>query len=733
MNKMSTKKPEGPIKLRGANIEHIRASNTFIGTGFVDIVYGDMHLQAEYVKLNVDTGDLFARGSVILDDPNGRLTGEKIFYNINTSTGKILSGEGFMKPNYYFSGEVIKRISKDRFIVEKGYYTPCSQPVPDWKLGLSKADISLEGYAHIQNFTFRINDFPIMYFPYAVFPAKTKRASGLLRPKIGYSAWRGTELAQPYYWNINKWSDATFMLDYKSNMGVGGSAEYRYRYTKNDWGKFYGYLFQEIDKSLPDNVGSQQAEDRKRWTVYADVVHHLPSDIRTISHFERYSDKDFPGVFSDRIQDRMLREEDKYFFADKNTDTSSLSIMGRHIRDMQPGNSLVLQKAPELRWDMMDIPIFKTPLYLRTEALYTFYLRDNKFDPDTNAALPTPRNSDYRVQRFFINPEISMPISMPFGATLNPRVGYMGTLYSRSGESKNLFERHIFRFDADLSGPTLYSVFNVDGFVKNLKKIQHIIEPRVSYHYVPHSRQDNLFHFIDNYAANPQSVFRIDNLDYIPQQNFVRLSLRNFFNGRIEKVKKGKKGKKELRTTYKKLAELNLGADLNFVDYDFENYDLNEALRVTGRDSNPAYSYLYSSLEFNLFPSFKLGADIHFNLDKDQLETYNVDLSYKSELLSFNAYYRHTIDIVSTPKIADLIQDENDFLTGDINVSLTKSWSVTVSSVFNLGFSSALETRVGLNYSSQCWGVNFLYIKRNNDNNEFHLLFNLLTLGPIGL
>jgi len=749
MNKIKSGKVEGPIKIRGAAIEHIRSTNTFIGSGFVDVVYGGTHIQAERMKLNGNTGELVANGSVIIDDVNGRMTGEKVFYNLKKKTGKIMNGEAFIKPYYYFNGDVIERLSENHFVVRNGHYTPCAQPLPHWSLKMGKADIELEKYAKMYDFSFRIGKTPIFYFPYAIFSAQTKRTSGLLKPHIGYSAWRGFELFQPYYWNINPWSDATITLDYKSNMGVGGAGEYRYKYTKNDWGRFYGYLFQEIDKQLPNAASfNAESEDRKRWNIFADVVQTLPWDIKTITHFERYSDKDFPRVFSDRVQDRKLREEDSYFFADKNTETDSLSIMARHIRDMQPGTTLILEKAPEISWKHISSRIFDTPLYFRSEALYNYYIRNNKYDPPPGTDFGRPRNSDYRVQRFFVNPEVSMPISLPWGIILNPKAGYMGTIYSRNSEKDEVFERHILRFDVDFTGPKLYSVFSFDN-LWNVEKIQHIIEPRISYHYVPRKNQDKLFSFVDSAAPNSVSTFRIDNLDFIPQQNFLRFSLKNFLNGKFtdKTAVTNNNGNSNNNTgsainnnvkavrspIYKKIASIDIGADINFLDYDFENYDLNEALRVIGRDSNTPYSYLFYDAEFSLFPSFSIASASRFNLDKDSLETFNLALTYDYGFLRVNGKYRHTIDLASTRKTADILQDENNFLTGNVTLRFSERWNATTSTVWNLDSQKALETRLGINYIRKCWNVNFLFITRNNNNNEFHLLFNLLTLGGVGI
>ena len=81
------------------------------------------------------------------------------------------------------------------------------------------------GTAH--NGYFDVLGHPMIYLPYAVFPADTDRSSGLLGPRMGESSLRGFQFVQPLYWAINKSSDATVALDVETSQRVGGLAEYR--------------------------------------------------------------------------------------------------------------------------------------------------------------------------------------------------------------------------------------------------------------------------------------------------------------------------------------------------------------------------------------------------------------------------------------------------------------------------------------------------------------------------
>ena len=78
-----------------------------------------------------------------------------------------------------------------------------------------------------RNAHFDVLGYPVVPLPYALFPADSTRQSGFLSPRMGYSGLRGAQYLQPYYWAINKSSDATAALDVETSSASGCSSEYR--------------------------------------------------------------------------------------------------------------------------------------------------------------------------------------------------------------------------------------------------------------------------------------------------------------------------------------------------------------------------------------------------------------------------------------------------------------------------------------------------------------------------
>ena len=59
------------------------------------------------------------------------------------------------------------------------------------------------------------------------FPADSSRHSGLLTGREGQSGLRGFQYLQPYYFAIDKSSDATAAFDVETSQRIGGLGEYR--------------------------------------------------------------------------------------------------------------------------------------------------------------------------------------------------------------------------------------------------------------------------------------------------------------------------------------------------------------------------------------------------------------------------------------------------------------------------------------------------------------------------
>jgi len=137
-----------------------------------------------------------------------------------------------------------------------------------------------------KNATFNVAGYPVIPFPYLVFPADTDRHSGLLSGREGQSGLRGFQWLQPYYIAINKSSDATVALDIETSQRIGGLAEYRLVNGKDDYlwadGAFYNEEIRSDANRLNNVVDGQIADPHiplNRYGIIGMTRQHLTDDL----------------------------------------------------------------------------------------------------------------------------------------------------------------------------------------------------------------------------------------------------------------------------------------------------------------------------------------------------------------------------------------------------------------------------------------------------------------------
>ena len=101
-----------------------------------------------------------------------------------TKTGTFWNASAFVEPDFYFSGAVVTKTGEDRTRSETAS-SPAAPATrrPDWSFRIERADVEIDGYAHVRNARVRVKKLPVFYWPYLVWPAKTERTSGLADPE----------------------------------------------------------------------------------------------------------------------------------------------------------------------------------------------------------------------------------------------------------------------------------------------------------------------------------------------------------------------------------------------------------------------------------------------------------------------------------------------------------------------------------------------------------------------
>lgn len=666
-----------PVEITADTLERIEEKDTIIGRGHVEIFYQDMHVYADKIQINSKTGKGVAFGNVMIEDKSSKVTGSKMFFDINSKKGEILNAEGNFGSEYFFTGKKIKKTGEDQYKIYNGSLTTCFGDNPTWIFKCDYADLTIENYAFLKNPSLRVKDIPFFYLPYGYIPLKTKRATGFLFPVPGYSNRDGLFINNSFFWAINDQVDTTISLDYLEKKGVKPSLEFRYIPTKKMAGQFNGAYLEENDTG------------REFWKIDFNHNQELNYGIKATAKVDLLSDNNYDKEYANTTEERTRRISDSYLTFTKNWESRSVEILTRYRKSIEFNREETYNILPQVVFRNQREKILNSPLYFNMESSYT------GFDKKTNSL-------DNDVQRFDLHPQLSLPFTALPWMTFTPTLGFRETYYSRGIDSSGNktsegFSRELYDITTTFEGPKSFRIFSLNNSA--VPKIKHIIEPRIIHKYIPD---------MDNTDRNKIIVF--DGIDNIGPLNIVQYSLTNRF---LKKLILNKDS-----FTTEEVLRLEIS----------QSYDMREATRSTsdGTGRRP-FSDVRWDIDSHIWVPIRLNVDGTYNVYDRHINTSNVELGLTPE--SFWSFYFER----------RYIKDQSTFIIGSLGLDLKKGWEAQYSVRYDELNKEFQENDFSIKYFAQCWDISVDFINRYNYingqreiENKFFFLITLKGIGTIG-
>ncbi|HTN71811.1 MAG TPA: LPS assembly protein LptD, partial [Methylomirabilota bacterium] len=488
--------------------------NKIEATGNVEIKRQLTTLKADEVRVDRETQDVEAKGKVSVDDPEWKVkSADAVQMNLEKETGEIQNGDVFIEQGRIsFTGRRFQKFGGQTYHVDDGFFTTClceSGPTP-WRFSADEIDLTRGGTATIRNGYFYVYDIPVLYVPYGYFPLNTERQTGFLFPKAGYTNKDGFRFLQPFFWAISKSTDATASFDVESKTRVGLLGEFRTMFDRESDFRLNSSYFNEslrTDRTVVDQTIADTHIPISRWSILGSHRYSTASDWLTYSDFGAYSDTLYTRELVNRYDLPRIQELDlvvsRYgrsrFGAFRSWGDTYFNAQSSFYQDFIQFDKMTLQGTPELSfWGRRFLSGF--PLEFRWNTAAVNYWRR--------------QGGGSEALRLDLRPEFIVPfrISNYLFGSLNvaPREtayylygGVTGSPTLAPGQSG---ERNISREIVEIRyniGTSLSRIFNVDSL--GLSGLKHVIEPEVSYLYVP--------------GVNQSAIPIIDNVDRINRRN----------------------------------------------------------------------------------------------------------------------------------------------------------------------------------------------------------------------
>jgi LPS-assembly protein len=392
-------------------------------------------------------------------------------------------------------------------------------------------------YASMNGATFRLGRVPFFYLP--AYSHYLRDAPYMVTFGAGQDSELGYFLQTTTLFPVTSWLRAGANLDYYTKRGAlaGPTAQYVYNsYTQSIVGAIStGVIHDQGDRSERGIDRFNDPIDTDRGFAEWRHKHRIGERFTGTASLSYWADSEVTRDFRDDLFDENERP-DNFAEAIYAGDNYLVSAFGRfRPNDFQ----LVQERLPEVRFDLLPIPIFNTGAYHRASASYVQLREDfDRFAPPTAGIESESDRFDltYRIQRPFLltdwltfTPLAGARFSQYQNQKIDP---FFLTTPPLAGDS---FSREIYELGFDLevrayaSYPTVNETWGIDG-------LRHLVRPVLRYRYF--SDPDD----VNEIAAIDREVFDLErplldlsdlrNVDEISETHLVRLGVENLFQTR---------------------------------------------------------------------------------------------------------------------------------------------------------------------------------------------------------
>ncbi len=521
-------------------LEFDEDSQRLVARGDARLDFDNTRIRADRITYYQEFSLADADGNVAINRDGGRLIADRLSFD---GTENIFSVDILRTGQwpYYVSGVSAGGTMESTHIQGATVYYGAPSP---FGLSVSSDEVKYVNgdageYVEMDGATFRVGNVPFFYLPgyrhYLTGAPYMLDINGGSDGKLGYY------LQTTTLFPVTSWMRAGANLDYYTQRGVlaGPTAQYMYNSsTQQITGAIStGYINDEGDlgeRGL-DNLNRQI--DTERGFAEWRHKHHIGERFTATASLSYWSDSEVTRDFRDDVFSANQRPEN-FAEAAYAGDNYIVSAFGRfRPNDFQ----LVQERLPEVRFDLLPIPIFNTGAYHRASASYV-QLRE---DFDANLpALTVEGESD----RFDLTYRIERPFLLTDWLTFTPLAGARFTQYDNQQLDGALrptavtplddsFSRDIYEVGFDLearayaSYPTVNKTWGIDG-------LRHLVRPVLRYRYFSDPDDINQIATIDRQVFDLErpllDLSDLRNVDQISETHLVRLGVENLFQTRAQ-------------------------------------------------------------------------------------------------------------------------------------------------------------------------------------------------------
>jgi hypothetical protein len=534
--------------------------------GNATVKYEDIDLAADYIEINFETKQLFARG---VPDSTGKVNkvphfeqgenkfdSDSLYYNFDTKRAR-LTGLKLEQEGTFITCNQVFRQEDGSIITDTGKITTCNLDHPHFYFKARKMKIIPNDKVVFGRANLVVEDVQTpLILPLGLFPVKKDRKSGFIFPEPQAGGIRGFGVTNMgWHFHINDYFNLTLNTDvfFGGSYRVGIASMYKKRYKYSGLVNLaYGYSI--IGGSKEENNLEASIDYSIRWQHSEDPKNH-PGRIfsANIEYFGGKFNQNFTQnqSFGNNQFTSSMNYSKTFGFWNK-----KLSLNASARASQNTANNSLTATAPSVALTLQRITPFKRKnstkkhIYDNFGFNVTSNFNNNISRNDSNILdLATWREPWQNAQKSVTH---SVPFSMPFSFwknyfSLNPTFNYTENWYFQEYDlgfnmldstldtlnfTRNIFGR---QFSYNFGTSINTRIFGTYNFLKGkVKAIRHVMTPSVGFRYTPDFSLSR-FGFADSYRDTAREIVynRYTGQELVSRpQGVIDFSLQNVFNGK---------------------------------------------------------------------------------------------------------------------------------------------------------------------------------------------------------
>ncbi|HEX4065917.1 MAG TPA: LPS assembly protein LptD [Acidobacteriaceae bacterium] len=509
----------------------LKSGTLYTLDGNVVIDYRDYIIHADHATYNVGSGEVVARGHLMVDGgpDDEHFTASHGTVNVRKDSGDLFDVVGtvgaerrprgrmvFMAPNpFAITGKEVRQTGKGQYQVIHGTMTSCRLPKPDWRILAGKIQMN-HGVASTSGAWFQLFHVPLLYLPYVTHPVNVQRSSGILLPVFGNDTTRGFVAGEGVYLTLGRSADLTMATQYWSKRGFAPSGMFRYRGLGHNFANIHFQSLLDHGLLEPNKTRVNQGGV----DVAADGRYDFTPRTRGVVDAEYLSSYVYRLVFEENYAVAIDSEIKSQMFATHEDRDTWASLRASRYQEFQSstiaGDEVRILHMPEVDVEAAEHSIGGT------RALWSLSGSAgalSRYDyPSFRTTAEVPRVDFY--------PRVSLPLHFG-GWTFRPGAGVRETWYGKSQFPATLEQipvvrsagttRTDFETGFDLRPPAVERDFSAP-WLRRLTggEVRHVLEPEIQYRYVTG---------INNF----QEILRFDQADVASNTNEIEYGLTQRF------------------------------------------------------------------------------------------------------------------------------------------------------------------------------------------------------------